>query len=86
MPPDGTTMREFEEAMNDFNKTIKIDSNYTDAYNNRGYLYYLVGENGLALEDFNRAIKLDSNFAEAYLNRGANYIDMNLFGKCILDP
>jgi tetratricopeptide (TPR) repeat protein len=74
-----------QEAFKDFNKSIEIDSNFADPYNNRGLIYAVTGEDDKAIEDFNRAIKLDSNFQEVYINRASSYITMNLDDLAMID-
>lgn len=42
---------------------------------NRGILYMLAGEEGLALRDYDQAIVLDPRQAEAWLNKGVSMIN-----------
>lgn len=42
---------------------------------NRGILYMLAGEEGLALRDYDQAIALDPQQAEAWLNKGVTMIN-----------
>ena len=55
------------------NKAIELNPKSSDLYNERGMVYYNLGENLKALEDYNKAIELDSTNAEAYYNRGIIY-------------
>jgi tetratricopeptide (TPR) repeat protein len=50
----------FQEALDDFNQAIKIDSKYAQAYANRALVYREMKRPDLALADFNRAIQLDA--------------------------
>ena len=55
-------LKQFKEAIDDFNKTLELNPNYTDGYNNRGLTYLLLNNTTAALKDFNQAliIKPDS--------------------------
>ena len=51
--------REYDEAIEDFNTAIALDSNNAGAYFNRGSAYYKTGEFAYAIVDFDMAIALD---------------------------
>jgi tetratricopeptide (TPR) repeat protein len=59
----------YERAIEDYNKTIELDPNYAEAYNNRGNAYSGLKEYERAIEDYNKTIELDPNYAKAYTNR-----------------
>src|SRR5690554_420559 len=40
---------------------INVNPNYSNAYNNMGYAYFMLEEFDLAINSFEKAIKLDSN-------------------------
>ena len=44
------------EALADFNKAIRLDPNYAQAYANRGLIYRQTGRLELALADYNKAL------------------------------
>jgi tetratricopeptide (TPR) repeat protein len=58
----------YQGALDDYNKAIKIDSKYASAYNNRGITKAALGDRKGALEDQKKAVKLDPNFK--------NYVDL----------
>lgn len=64
--------------ISDLNRSIKCGSNFTGAYNLRGFLFAHQKRYNEALNDFNIAIKLDSSNAQAYYSRG---ILMDLLGN-----
>ena len=47
-----------EEAIDSYNKAIRIAPDYFYAYLNRGYAYAKVGQYQLAIDDFNESIRL----------------------------
>ena len=55
------------------------------AYNNRGNVYYNLGEKQKALEDYNQALKLDPNYVHAYHNRGLVYYNLGEKQKALED-
>ncbi len=71
---------EFEKGLNNLNKSLELEPNYTLALNNRGMVFQFLNEQEKALADFNKTISLDPNFHLAYLNRGLIYMNQkNLF-------
>ena len=61
---------DLDGAMEDFNKAIEKDSEFAEAYLNRGFVFGNRGELLDALADFDKAIELDPKYTEAYYNRG----------------
>lgn len=64
---------EFDKAIKDFTEAIKYKSNYPDAYNNRGWAYYIKEELENAIDDFSKAIELMPESPGAYHWRGLVY-------------
>lgn len=65
-------MKNYEQAMRDYNKAIKINNDHK-AYNNRGYIYLNQDNHILAEKDFDKAISLNPQNSEAYGNKGILY-------------
>ena len=63
-----------EDAMDDFNLAIRIDSTCWRALHNRGVLVAQAGEFEQAFDDFHRTIELNPSFAKAFSNRAALYV------------
>ena len=64
---------EFQEAIDDFTREIRINPDYVGAYINRGIAYQDLGKYQEAIADYNTAIKINPNEADAYYNRGYVY-------------
>ena len=83
-PPDGTPSygrvvnpnrkRENENTIAKYDRAIEINPNNSDAYRNRGLLYYQQGQFKLAETDLSKAIELNPEDAEAYYTLGLVYL------------
>ncbi len=62
--------KEYDKAIADHDKAIKLDPKNALAYNNRGNAHAAMGDYGMAVDDFDMALKLKPDFAEALFNRG----------------
>ena len=75
----------YDEAIADLTKAIKLYSGFAYAYYNRANLLALSGRLPEAFEDYTKAIELNPHFAEAYYNRGLIQIYMKDTRKGCLD-
>ena len=75
----------YDEAIADLTKAIKLYPGFAYAYYNRANLLALSGKLPEAFEDYTKAIELNPNFAEAYYNRGLIQIYMKDTRKGCLD-
>ncbi len=75
----------YDEAVEDLNKTIKLFPAFPYAYYNRANLSAVSGNLPEAFDDYTKAIELDPYFAEAYYNRGLVQIFMKDTRKGCLD-
>ena len=55
----------FAEAAEYFTKAIQCDSNFIEAWTNRGYAYELNGEKAKAHQDYTTAVNLDGTYSQA---------------------
>jgi len=72
-------------AIDYFDRAIKADRNYAEAYVNRGIVYDELGNYQQAIADYNQAISINHNLAEAYYNRGNTYNKLSNFTAAITD-
>ena len=78
-------LKQYENAIEDFNKAIEVNPKFAEAYNNRGPAYAELKQYGRAIEDYNRAIELNPKFAKAYNNRGIAYAKLKQHERVIED-
>lgn len=76
---------EYDQAIACFDKAIKADGKFTDAYYNRGTAYYEKGMYDKAVRDYDRAIELEPELAEAYYNRGMIYYHKEQYAQALED-
>jgi tetratricopeptide (TPR) repeat protein len=76
---------EFDQAITAFTQAITLKPDYTEAYYNRGLVYYEIKAADRALANFNEAIRLDRNYAAAYFNRGLVYADRGDYARALAD-
>jgi len=76
---------DYDGAIENFTKAMKLNPKYSEAYNNRGIAYTAKGNHEKAFEDYNTAIELDPEFFYAFINRGKLYSDKNEYEWAIED-
>lgn len=57
----------------DYTNAIKLNSEYADAFINRGVAFTVSGKLDTAIDDLNEAIRLNPKSSEAYVQRGNAY-------------
>ena len=63
--------KNYQGALEDLNKAIKINGNYSQLYYNRGVIKEQNFKNySEAINDYKRAIELNPNYVDAYINLG----------------
>jgi tetratricopeptide (TPR) repeat protein len=75
----------YDEAITIFNKVIEGNSNYSDAYFDRGLAYEQKRDWGHAISDFSKVIDLNPKDGEAYYSRGHAYDQNNDLDRAIAD-
>ncbi|KJV76999.1 tetratricopeptide repeat family protein [Orientia tsutsugamushi str. UT76] len=63
-------LNKYQEAIENFDLTIKYNSNCAEAYYNKGICLLELGQYQEAIESYNLAIKYNPNYAKAYNNKG----------------
>jgi tetratricopeptide (TPR) repeat protein len=74
-----------KKAIEYLNNAIRLQSDYAEAYVNRGIAYNGLVQYQHAIEDFNDAILLKPDLVEAYVNRGIAYDELGQQHRAIQD-
>ena len=75
----------YEEAIADFNHSIALAPDFTEAYCNRGGAKASQEDHGGAMADFDRAIALNPDYAAAYYNRGLSKVTQRNYSGAVED-
>lgn len=81
----GSRIYNYDDAIEDINKAIKLYPDFAYSYYNRANLHAISGQLPEAYDDYTRAIELNPSFGEAYFNRGLVQIYMKDTRKGYLD-
>lgn|GEM_PF-2869977 len=68
--------RQYDRAIEEFERALEFDPDYAEAYCDRGIARYMKGEHEKAFEDFELAIEKDPTLGKAHFHR-AMLLDMN---------
>jgi protein O-mannosyl-transferase len=74
-----------EEAIDNYNKAIRIAPKEFSLYVNRGVAHAALGRYQMAIEDYTKSIHLETNNADTYANRGIAYTSLGQFQLAIED-
>jgi tetratricopeptide (TPR) repeat protein len=75
-------MMRYAEAKKEFERSLKLDKNYAEAYNNLGVIYYAVEHNNRkAVRNYEKAIKINPNSASFHSNLGTALFARKDFDK-----
>lgn len=76
--------QQYDEALSDFDESIKIFSNLAGVYYFRGLTYLAKNDPDRAIVDFNESIHL-APFAQYYVARGDAYFEKKDYGRALAD-
>jgi len=78
-------LKDYNMALNDYNKIIEIKPEYSSNYTSRGGCYKELGDNESALVDFNKAIELEPESSSNYSSRGGFYKELGDNENALVD-
>lgn len=77
--------KDYDNAVQNYNKAIELNPQDADAYSSRGNAYYMKGDHDQAFEDYNKALVLDQTLPHVYINRGNIYYEEGERDQAIID-
>jgi len=77
--------KKFEEAIENYNKTIALNPNVSTVYVLRGNAYASLKKHEEAIEDYDKAADLDPNNPKIYSYRGYAYAELEKYEEAIKD-
>ena len=76
-----TAAGQWQNAIMEFDKSIRLDSEAADVYNNRGAVYAELDQFQKAIGDYDEAIRIEPDLSDAYYNRAIAYGDLGVLGR-----
>ena len=76
---------EFERAIPDFDRAVRLTPDYAPAFRNRGNAYRATLAFDRAIQDFDEAIRLSPEYAVAFTNRGVAHLNKATYDWAIQD-
>jgi tetratricopeptide (TPR) repeat protein len=77
---------QIEQAIMYFNRSVEVDSTYSNPWHNLGYINMILYQNyELAEKQFTKCLDVDSTIAAAYLNRGITNYYLGNYKQSIID-
>jgi len=76
---------QYDQAILDYTKALKINPKYSEAYYDRGNAYGKKEMLDQAILDYTKALEINPKYSEAYYNRGNAYGKKDQFDQAILD-
>ena len=76
-------LEEYDEAIINWKKSIKLNPNYFHGYNNLGNVYLKKNELNFAIEFYDKAIEIKNDYYEAYHNKGNVNLKLGKLDKAL---
>ena len=76
-------IKEYENAIKEFEEAIRLKAKYFEVYNNLGIVYQLQKQYEEAIRKYEKAIEINPNYAEAYNNLAGVYALLEEYEKAI---
>lgn len=75
--------QDYKGAIKEYDKAIKTDKDYVDAYFNRGSCELALKDFKSALNDFNKTTELDSKYVKAYYSKASVYVSQEKYAEAL---
>ena len=85
MAMDKVQRMDFTGAIADFDKAIKLDTGFLEAYENRGVTKYYLRDFEGAVEDYDKALEINPDDGNTYVRRGWAKFDLNEYEEALAD-
>jgi len=76
-------LRQFTNAVEDYNKAIELKNDYAEAYFNKAIALKELNLKNEALSSFNKSIEFNNKYIAAYFNRGVLLREMDLIEQAL---
>jgi tetratricopeptide (TPR) repeat protein len=77
--------RNLNKSLEEYTKSLKLDSNSFDTYLDRGITYASIGQYDLAIQDYMHAYKLDPTSQKLFESRGYTYLQAKQYQNALND-
>lgn len=77
--------KDYEGAINEYDKAIQVDMNFAAGYYNRGVCKQALKDLNSAKKDFDKTIELDSKFIKAYYSRASIFVSQENYKEALPD-
>lgn len=78
-------LQRYNEARKSFERSIKLNKTYADAYNNMGVVWYMRRNYGRAIKEYGKSIKLNDNLASTHNNLATAYFERKDYDKAMAE-
>ena len=76
-----TTAGPWENAIKEFDESIRLDPKAADAHNNRGAVYAELDQFQKAIGDYDEGIRIEPDLSNGYHNRAIAYCDLGAWQR-----
>jgi len=77
--------KDYEGAIKEYSKAIKVDKNFRDGYFNRGVCELALQDFKAAKKDLDKTIEIDSTFVKAYYSRATVMVSQQKYTEALPD-
>lgn len=79
------TQQDYKGAIREYDKAIKINKDYTEAYFNRGNCELALKEFKAAMADYNMSLQINPQFVKSYYSRASVYVIQQKYAEALPD-